>query len=209
MSVLAGWQGVAGWQGAPGRIDYLGAPLVADGMTGPKTQWAQYLETRDEWRQTAVRAMLTLRTLRENAVNRGVIQDYVLRLAGAPEGSPYCAATYSWALWLTGMCRRGFVPDASVARLRAALRPVEPDRVQPGDFASLLHPDGTGHGGMVIWPGVDWIASCDANISDSVDVIRYPIGERQYFSPVLGGFSRGPGEVPGSIRQYGTGETTR
>lgn len=195
---------VSEWQAGPGRVDYLGERLKADGGMGPKTIWAMYFEALDPWRQVAVRAMLTLRGLHEQGVNRGVIQDFALGLAGAPLGSAYCAATYSWALWLAGICgRTGFHPEASVAHLRAALRPVPFEQVQPGDFASLMHPDGTGHGGMVIWPGLDWMASCDANISDAVDVIRYPASARQYFSPVPGGWSKRPGEVPDSIRAYG------
>lgn len=192
------------WQAGPGRIDYLGAPLKADGNMGAKTRWAMYLETLAPWRQSAVRAFLSLRGLREQGTNRGAVQDMVLQLCGAELGSPYCAATYSWALWVAGMCQRtGFHPSASVLALRGALRPVPFEQVQPGDFASLVHEDGKhGHGGMVIWPGVDWVASVDANISDEVDVIRYRATDRQYFSPELGGFAARPGEPPDTIRLY-------
>lgn len=197
------------WQSGPGRVNYLGKRLSRDGDMGPSTRWAMYLETLDPWRQTAVRAMLTLRGIHEQGINRGVIPDLVLDLAGAPMGSPWCAATYSWALWIAGLCQRnGFHPSASVVALRAQLRPVPFEQVQAGDFASFVHDDGThGHGGMVIWPGVDWLASCDANISDEVDVIRYPMTRRQYHSPVLGGFAARPGEPPESIRLYGGGST--
>lgn len=196
------------WQAGPGRVDYLGRKLQADGYLGPATRWAMYLETLAPWRQCAVRAMLTLRGMHEQGANRGTLPDFALQLAGAELGSPYCAATYSWALWVAGLCQRtGFHPDASVVRLRAMLRPIPFEQVQPGDFASLAHPDGVhGHGGMVLWPGVDWVASIDANISDQVDVIRYRATDRQYFSPELGGFAARPGEPPETIRLYGGGK---
>lgn len=196
------------WQAGPGRVDYLGVPLRADGDLGPKTRWAMYLDTLSPWRQSAVRAFLTLRGLREQGDNRGTLPDFVLRLAGTAPGQSWCAATYSWALWVAGLCQRtGFHPNASVLALRGALRPVPFEQVQPGDFASLVHPDGVhGHGGMVLWPGVDWVASIDANISDQVDVIRYRATDRQYFSPDLGGFAARPGEPPESILLYGSGK---
>jgi hypothetical protein len=197
------------WQRGPGRVGYLGKRLSRDGIEGPSTLWARYLETLEPWRQSAVRAMLSLRGLQEQGINRGTVPDFVLALADAATGSPWCAATYSWALWIAGLCQRSFCPSASVVELRGQLLPVSPEQTQAGDFASLVHADGThGHGGMVIWPGVIWLASCDANISNQVDVVQYPKARRQYHSPILDGGASRVGEPPASIRLY-TGGATR
>lgn len=194
------------WQRGAGRVGYLGKRLSRDGIRGASTLWATYLETLDPWRQSAVRAMLTLRKLQEQGTNRGTVPDFVLALADAASGSPWCAATYSWALWIAGLCQRSFCPSASVVELRGQLQPVPFELVQPGDFASLVHADGThGHGGMVIWPGVLWLASCDANISNEVDVVQYPKARRQYHSPILDAGGARLGEPPASIRLYNGG----
>lgn len=198
------------WQRAAGRVGYLGKRLSRDGIQGPSTLWAMYFETLEPWRQSAVRAMLSLRGLREQGINRGTLPDFVLALAGAASGSPWCAATYSWALWIAGLCQRcSFSPSASVVELRGQLQPVPLEHVQAGDFASTVHADGThGHGGMVIWPGLLWLASCDANISNEVDVVQYLKARRQYHSPILDAGAARLGEPPASIRLY-TGGSTR
>jgi len=198
------------WQRGPGRIDYRGQRLKPDGDMGPATLWAQHLETLAPWRVSACRAVLTLNGMAELPGNHGTVPEFVAQLTGAPEGSPWCAALYSWALWVAGVLdwAQDFRPEASVARLRDLLTPVPAGQAQPGDFASLLHPDGTGHGGTLIWPGDTEVASCDGNVGNQVELIRYPIEARQYFSPQkTPGWAKRLGDPPKSIRLYTSGTT--
>lgn len=181
----------AGPPEGPPPADYLGKPLVVDGLLGPRTRWALEMATLALWRQNVVRFLCSLHGMRESGINRGAVIDRAMALCqldndvdgpGPSEaGYPWCAALASLALYRHSP--HPFTPDARVRRLVASLHPVPPERVLPGDLAYVLRPDGTGHVGTVIArSGLVWTASVDGNLSNQVLLVRYPLAERGYVS---------------------------
>jgi hypothetical protein len=155
------------------HTDWLGRPLVADGVVGPKTAWALAIaDLESRRRRSGARATLHV-GLTEHGVNRHPLIDSWLTRAGAPLGSPWCAAWLSWVL---------SVADADPVRIAGAVRlgqhfqqVPEGAPVQAGDiiwFRTVTDQPGSGHCEHVIGAGVweehELLATIGGNVRNGV-----------------------------------------
>jgi hypothetical protein len=155
------------------NTDWLGRPLVADGVVGPKTTWAlaiSGLESRR--RRSTARAVLHV-GLTERGVNRHPLIDSWLTRCGVPLGLPWCAAWLSWVL---------SVADAEPIRIAGAVRlglvfqrVPENAPVQAGDiiwFGTNTPIPGSGHCeyviGVGVWEEHELLATIGGNVSNGV-----------------------------------------
>lgn len=139
-----------------------GLQLEADGVLGPKTQWALDLDDLPLWRGDIVLAGLRRVGITEQGENRGPDIDAWNTAARAPLGSPWCASFASMCI------RSGRIDcrEASVHRL-AALFP-EVDAPLPADLCILRRPSGTGHVDIVTGVGAEVVSVVGGNVGNGV-----------------------------------------
>jgi hypothetical protein len=140
-----------------------GQRLLADGVLGPKTQWAYDIEALPEWRQRIVFMALRFVGVTEKTPNRGDEIDAWLKACRVEPGNPYCAAFASMCLRAAGFDIR----EASCHELAGKLWLTE--HPLPGDLLFLLRPDGTGHVDIVTGIGDEhFVSVCGGNVNDGV-----------------------------------------
>lgn len=179
------------------RIGPDGQPLKADGMLGPKTQWALDLETLPLWRQHVVLGALRWVGLRETAPNSGPEIDAWLLSCGVHPGNPWCAA------FVSAILRGAGIPcaEASVASLARSYP--ESDPPLPGDISYWIRDDGTGHCGVVTGVQPDRVSTCEGNSANGVRAGQRPTQGLSFCRPTGNG-------IPGVFAALPTlGEATR
>lgn len=150
------------------HTDWEGRRLLVDGVLGQKTQWALDLARLEPWRQAIVaRACSMVGEHESGGDNRGITIDTWNRRAGAPLGSPWCAAFASWCISVEGLPE---VCEASALALGRRLR--ETTLILPGDVMWFATGASTGHCGIVIGLGVGEVACVEGNHGNRVALCR-------------------------------------
>jgi hypothetical protein len=159
--------------------DWEGNALSADGLWGPKSEWAYGISRLPLWRQDVVGyACRFVGRVPEwpassNTDKEGQIKAW-LAAVGVHTPAPWCAAFASAALKCAQI---SFEPSAGALRLGRSLHPIMYGDVLPGDV--LFYPTddkGSGHIGIVIanripgWPAQ--IASVEGNRNNNVRAQR-------------------------------------
>jgi len=159
-------------------FDWFGKPLRVDGDYGPKTQWWHYITTLHPVRQLTVREHLRyyVAGTKETSPNEGP----VVSLFNAPAGEHFvgkawCIGYQSFVLRASG----ADWPIHHVSTYEMLEWAKDTGRItknpRPGDVHAFMYPKGSklfgsGHGGGLLFADPLWVACCDGNVGDSVQV---------------------------------------
>lgn len=168
------------------HTDWLGKPLVVDGLLGPRTRWALAISRLDPRRQAIVARACSFVGMAEESTNRGPSIDAWLRRCGAAPGNPWCAAFASWCLSVAYMPE---VREASAQALGRSLRPAL--LVLPGDVMWFATDGWHGHCGIVIGAGPGEVAVVEGNHGNRVALVRRSTLEVRIGTPFV------PEDAPG------------
>lgn len=161
------------------HTDWEGKRLELTGM-GPRTQWALDVARLEPLRQAIIaRACSCVGEHESEAPNRGVTIDTWNRRAGAPLGSPWCAAFASWCISVDGLPE---VCEASALALGRRLREVT--LVLPGDVMWFPTSPTSGHCGIVIGLGPGEVATVEGNHGNRVALCRRSLSEVKIATPL-------------------------
>lgn len=161
------------------HTDWEGKPLVVDGIRGPKTLWALAVSRLEPRRQEIVRRACGAVGIAEEAPNRGLEIDAWVRRAGAPLGSPWCAAFASWCISVPGLPERC---EASAQTLGRSLR--SSTLILPGDLAWFATGEWTGHVGVIVGLGAGELATVEGNQRDAVRLVRRSLLDVRIATPL-------------------------
>lgn len=158
-------------------IDWYGLPLVVDGKWGPKTAWWAGITTLPTLRQSIVQTVLKYKAMgvkEEGGANHGPWVDKFLAPAKLI-GEPWCVSFTSYVLREVGMSDWPYHTSAYglINWAKQTGRVVKTPL--PGDLFAFLHDSHAvgftpGHGGTVLASDSNWIADCDGNVGNAVDV---------------------------------------
>lgn len=149
------------------HVDHLGEQLVADGILGPKTQWALDLfRCSPRRRQVVARAQSRLGVTEEPpGSNRGLRIDEWLQRCHTSSGQPWCAAFASWCL--------DTVAIAGALALGSHFPPLSPGAAPwPGDVMFYATGGGKGHCGIVLGVSAHEVMTIEGNCQDAVRCVR-------------------------------------
>lgn len=149
------------------HVDHLGQPLQADGILGPRTQWALDLfSCSPRRRQVVARAQSRLGVTEEPpGSNRGPRIDEWLQRCHTSTGQPWCAAFASWCL--------DTVAIAGALALGGHFPPLpSSDLPRPGDVMFFGTGGGKGHCGIVIGVSAHEVMTIEGNCQDAVRCVR-------------------------------------
>jgi hypothetical protein len=170
--------------------DWLGKPLVVDGVLGPRTLWALAISRLDPRRQAIVQRACSKVGEQETpgVANRGPHPDFVLNRAGiyVPEDptvpmpdNAWCAAHASWCMSVEGLPERR---EAGARELATSLKPAS--IVQPGDFGWYPTGPWQGHIFPIIAVGPGEVCCADGNFRNQVGLWRRRMSEIRIVTPI-------------------------
>lgn len=162
------------------HLDWEGKRLDVDGSLGPRTQWALDVARLEPWRQAIIaRACSMVGEHESDGDNRSITIDTWNRRAGAPLGSPWCAAFASWCISVEGLPD---VREASALALGRRMRMT--DLHLPGDVMWFATGGGSGHCGIVIGLGPGEVACVEGNRGNRVALCRRSTAQVRISSPL-------------------------
>lgn len=151
------------------HVDHLGQPLVADGVDGPRTQWARaFAGLHDDQQRILYEARSHLgHSEQPPGSNRSALIDEWLWRCGVPTGSPWCAAFVSWCLSEVRNVRMASALGFGRAGLFETFKPAAGDV-----FAFPTDDAGHGHCGLVCGVAAASVMTYEGNVDSQVRCLR-------------------------------------